>query len=95
MATKITYNGKTTEIANGYIATFPCTDKEMATDIVIEAPSDTGEIGTDSALPIEVATEEAMTALLTSGTVGGVYKYVGTTTDTYENGSMYLLEQDN
>lgn len=95
MSTKITYNGKTTEIADGYIATFPCVGKEMATDVVIEAPEGSGDSGTDSALPIEVATEEEMTALLSSGTVGGVYKYVGATTDTYENGSMYLLEHDN
>jgi hypothetical protein len=49
---------------------------------------------TDSPLPIEVATEAEMTALLTSGEVGGVYKYTGETTDTYENGALYLLEEE-
>ena len=46
---------------------------------------------TDSPLPIEVSTEAEMTALLTSGEVGGVYKYTGTT-GTYENGALYVLE---
>ena len=49
--------------------------------------------GTDSPLPIEVSTETEMTALLTSGEVGGVYKYTGTT-GTYENGALYVLEVD-
>ena len=46
---------------------------------------------TDSPLPTEVSTEAEMTALLTSGEVGGVYKYTGTT-GTYENGALYVLE---
>lgn len=45
-------------------------------------------------LPIEVSTEAEMTALLTSGEVGGVYKYVGETTDAYENGALYVLEEE-
>lgn len=52
-----------------------------------------GEGGTDSPLPIEVSTEAEMTALLTSGEVGGVYKYTGTT-GTYENGALYVLEEE-
>lgn len=36
--TKITYNGKTTELADGYIATLPCKDFKMETDVVVEAP---------------------------------------------------------
>lgn len=47
-------------------------------------------IDENSAVPIEVSTEVEMTALLTSGEVGGVYRYVGTT-GTYENGALYLL----
>ena len=47
----------------------------------------------DSALPIEVSSEIEMNALLSSGTVGGVYKYTGTT-GTYENGALYVLEVD-
>ncbi len=37
MSTKITYNGKTTELADGYIATLPCKDLKMETDVVVEA----------------------------------------------------------
>lgn len=89
MSTKITYNGKTTELADGYIATLPCKDLKMETDVVIEAPE--GAEISDSPLPIEVSTEAEMTALLTSGEIGGVYKYTGTT-GTYENGALYVLE---
>ena len=46
----------------------------------------------DSALPIEVSTEAEMTELLSSGEVNGVYKYIGETTDTYEQGALYVLE---
>lgn len=90
--TKITYNGKTTELADGYIATLPCKDLKMETDVVVEAP-EPAEIS-DSPLPIEVSTEAEMTALLESGKVGGVYKYVGETTDAYENGALYVLEAE-
>lgn len=38
MSTKITYNGKTTELSDGYIAALPCKDYKMATDVVVEAP---------------------------------------------------------
>ena len=88
MSTKITYNSKTTEVANGKIATLSCNGKKMTTDVVIEVPT-----AIDSPLPIEVSTEAEMTALLTSGEVGGVYKYTGTT-GTYENGALYVLEED-
>lgn len=47
----------------------------------------------DSPLPIEISTEAEMTALLESAAVGSVYKYVGETTDTYENGVLYLVEE--
>lgn len=47
----------------------------------------------DSPLPTEVSTEAEMTALLTSGEVGGVYKYTGAT-GTYENGALYVLEEE-
>ena len=85
--TKITYNSKTTEVANGKIATLSCNGKKMTTDVVIEVPE-----AADSPLPTEVSTEAEMTALLTSGEVGGVYKYTGTT-GVYENGALYVLEE--
>lgn len=49
------------------------------------------EGGTDSAVPIEVSTEAEMTALLTSGEVGGVYKYTGESTEAYQQNGLYLL----
>lgn len=88
MSTKITYNSTTTEVANGKIATLSCNGKKMKSDIVVEVPS-----AEDSAVPTEVATEAEMTALLESGEVGGVYKYTGTT-GTYENGALYVLEEE-
>ena len=88
MSTKITYNSKTTEVANGKIATLSCSGKKMQSDIVVEVP-----IATDSSLPFIVGTENEMTALLESGEVGGVYKYTGTT-GTYENGALYVLEEE-
>lgn len=47
----------------------------------------------DSPLPTEVSTEEEMTALLESAEIGSVYKYMGTTTDAYENGALYVVEE--
>lgn len=49
----------------------------------------------DSPLPIEVATESEMTAILESATaesVGAIYKYTGEGTDTYTNGGLYIIE---
>lgn len=51
----------------------------------------------DSPLPITVATEEEMTAILTNATaesVGAVYKYVGRTTLTYEHGALYIIAEE-
>lgn len=50
-----------------------------------------GTMEGDTALPIEVATEAEMTALLETAEVGSVYKYTGTT-GTYENGALYVVE---
>lgn len=62
-------------------------------DIETKALDGWGEITVNVApLPIEVSTAAEMTALLESGEVGGVYKYVGETTDAYENGALYVLE---
>lgn len=89
MSTTVEYNGSVVAtIENGNKATLPIKDLKMKSDIVITVPE-----ATDSPLPIEVATEAEMTALLTSGEVGGVYKYTGTT-GTYENGALYVLENN-
>ena len=69
--------------------------KANATKVTVDGYSEVivNVKATDSPLPIEVSTEAEMTALLESGEVGGVYKYTGTT-DTYENGALYVLEND-
>lgn len=46
----------------------------------------------DTALPVEVATESEMTALLDAAEIGGVYKYTGKS-GTYENGALYTVEE--
>lgn len=90
MSTKIEYDGSVVAtIESGNKATLPIKDLKMKSDLVVTVPE-----ATDSPLPIEVSTEAEMTALLTSGEVGGVYKYTGETTDTYENGALYVLEND-
>lgn len=43
-------------------------------------------------IPIEVSTEEEMTALLETAEIGSIYKYAGVTGDTYENGRLYIVE---
>ena len=41
------------------------------------------------AVPIEVSTAAAMTAMLVADNVGKVYKFTGTTDATYTNGDLY------
>jgi hypothetical protein len=43
-------------------------------------------------LPKEIATESEMNALLESGRAGTVYKYTGESTESYENGGIYIIE---
>jgi hypothetical protein len=73
-----------TVTANG---TYEATDGKVISKITVAVE------GEDKATPIEVSTEAEMTALLESGEVGGVYKYTGTT-GTYENGALYVLEEE-
>lgn len=68
MSTKITYNGKTTELADGYIATLPCKDYKMATDVVVEAPE-----------PAEVPTVEEWDG--TGVVIEGLVKLISFTVD--------------
>lgn len=45
--------------------------------------------------PVEISTETEMNAVLANATgvsIGSVYKYVGPTTETYENGALYIIE---
>lgn len=85
----ITYNGNIiASLEGGNIATLQCAGKKMIDDIIVTTP----EIE-DSPLPIEVATEEEMNALLGTAEIGDIYKYTGETTDTYENGALYVVEE--
>lgn len=45
-------------------------------------------------VPIEISTEAEMTALLETAEVGAVYKYVGETTELYENGAIYIVTEE-
>ena len=55
-----------------------------------KALEELGEIS----VPIPISSEAEMNAILTSATevsIGAVYRYTGTTTDTYENGALYVI----
>lgn len=72
----------------GQSATLQCNGKKMVGDVVVTAPKPV-----DNPLPIEIATADEMTALLSTAEVGAIYKYTGETTDTYENGALYVVEE--
>lgn len=44
--------------------------------------------------PIEISTEAAMDVVLAGAQVGAVFKYIGTTTSKYENGALYVVEEE-
>lgn len=86
---KVTYNDAViASLEGGNIATLQCAGKKMIDNIIVTAP----EIE-NSPLPIEVATEEEMNALLETAEIGNIYKYTGET-GTYENGALYVVEED-
>lgn len=80
-----TYNGSFTVIEN-----LPANQALRA----IEPPIDVkiAQNGTKANEIIEVATTDEMTALLNENNVGKFYKYIGETTDLYENGEIYCVE---
>lgn len=96
MATKITYNG--TDIAvleNGKRATLPTHNKMMASDLVVTVEH--GGNSSNSPIP-EVSTVSEMNAILANATeadVGKAYLYTGDTTETYINGVVYVLVDEN
>lgn len=49
----------------------------------------TATVNVPQAVPIEVSTAAAMTAMLVADNVGKVYKFTGTTDATYTNGDLY------
>lgn len=68
---------------------------EFATDEEIDAMFEGYEdLTADSPLPVDVATAEEMNALLETAEVGSVFKYTGETTDTYENGALYIVTEE-
>ena len=92
MSVIIEYDNSTVAtVEDGEKATLPVKDKKMLSDIVITVPK---AEGTNSALPVEVSTEIEMYDLLNHGEVGGVYKYTGTSTGTFVNGALYVLENE-
>lgn len=50
-------------------------------------------VNVPQSIPTDVATASEMTALLTEANVGKVYRFTGTTDDTYTNGDLYLVEE--
>lgn len=86
----ITYNENViASLGAGQTATLQCNGKKMIDNIIVTAP----EVE-NSPLPIEVATEEEMNSLLETAEIGDIYKYTGETTDTYENGALYVVEEE-
>lgn len=49
---------------------------------------------TNAGEPIEISTAAEMDTLLVAANVGKVYRYTGTTDDTYTNGELYIVEED-
>lgn len=46
-------------------------------------------VSVSQAVLIEISTASEMTVLLVAANVGKVYKFIGTTDDTYTNGNLY------
>ena len=51
-------------------------------------------IGTSSGTPIETSTNDEMAAVLTADNVGKIYLYTGETNETYTNGHLYQVVDD-
>lgn len=85
----ISYNENViASLGAGQSATLQCNGKKMVGDVKVTAP----EV-VDNPLPIEISTADEMNALLETAEVGSVYKYTGETTETYENGALYVVEE--
>lgn len=61
---------------------------------IVEPPIavETATNGTNTNTVIEIATADEMSALLTEDNVGKMYKYVGESNGTFENGEIYVVE---
>ena len=97
---EITSNGNhnVTEYADVNVAVpvgvFPSGTKSITENGIYDITNyESAEVNVaDSPLPIEVATEADMDALLETAEVGSVYKYMGEI-GTYENGALYMVEE--
>lgn len=89
--TEVIYKNGAVIIDAGKTITLHTAGHKFTEDLVIKTNKGQSS-GGGSGAPIEVATEAEMTALLETAEVGSVYKYVGETTDTYENGGLYIVE---
>lgn len=96
LAVTISYKGEVLEsLLSGENVIVHTKGKLMEEDFQVTIPprfggGSGGAIVQDSPLPIEIATEAAMTALLETAAVGSVYKYTGPS-GTYENGALYVV----
>lgn len=52
-------------------------------------------LSTATALPTEISTAAEMKSQLQTAKVGSVFKYTGETTSEFENGELYVVEEDN
>ena len=87
----IFYNGQVyTTLNGGEYVTLHTKGKTMEDDLRVEVARASGG---DSHKPPEIATEAEMTALLDTAETGAVFKYTGATTDKYENGTHYIIEE--
>lgn len=87
MSAEIKYNGETLETLNdGEYVTLHTKDMKMEDDIRVEVEEDP--------LPIELTTEDAMTAFLNDSPPGSVCKYTGDIEDTYESGGLYIVSEE-
>lgn len=51
-------------------------------------------INGSSGLPIEISRSEEMQAVLVAENVGKIYKYVGETNETFTNGNLYQVIEE-
>lgn len=66
-------------------------------DALLDELRELATSGVGSGRPIEIISEAGMNAILNSATannIGMVYKYTGETTDTYENGMLYIITDE-
>lgn len=64
---------------------------------ILETVNDLPDAIQRSPFPVEVETYEDMMEILNAATpldVGGIYKYIGKTNDTFTQGSLYIIAEE-